>query len=127
MTNQFKSAGLSADHIMSVFNLDDEQDMKMALNMLKDIWSLPRVSKSINSNQGLLENHEALWILGKFLFHLVFPYICIDLALALYKHTSKEFIPTGLYIDLMVMVKNVIFCIAKAKTDDPDGEFFLSN
>ena len=24
----------------------------------------------------------------------------------------------------MIMVKNVIFCIAKAKIDDPDGEFF---
>ena len=139
MTNQFKSAGLSADHIRSVFNPDDKQDVKMALDMLKDIWSLPRVSESINSNRGFLENREALWILGKFLFHLVFPYICIDLslseqvehlsaashlALALYKQAGKEFIPTGLYIDLMIMVKNVIFCIAKAKIDDPDGEFF---
>ena len=141
MTNQFKSEGLSADHIRSVFNLDDKQDVKMALDMLKDIWSLPRIidSESTNYNRGFLENREALWILGKFVFHLVFPYICIDLslseqiehlsaashlALALYKQAGKQFIPTGLYIDMMIMVKNVIFCIAKAKIDDPNGDFF---
>ena len=141
MTNQFKSEGLSADHIRSVFNPDDKQDVKMALDMLKDIWSLPRIidSESTNYNRGFLENCEALWILGKFVFHLVFPYICIDLslseqlehlsaashlALALYKQAGKQFIPTGLYIDMMIMVKNIIFCIAKAKIDDPNGDFF---
>jgi hypothetical protein len=137
--NQFKSEGLSADHIRSLFNPDDKQDVKMALNMLKDIWSLPRASSCTNLNRGFLENREALWILGKLLFHLVFPYICIDLslseqiehlsavahlALALYKQAGKEFIPNGLYIDTMIMVKNIIFCVAKAKIDDPDGEFF---
>ena len=105
MTNQFKSEGLSADHIRSLFNPDDKQDVKIALNMLKDIWRLPRVSESTNSNQGFSENHEAIWILGKFLFHLVFPYICIELslseqiedlsaashlALALYKQAGKQ-------------------------------------
>ena len=131
--------GLSADHIQSLFNSDDKQDVKMALDMLKDIWSLPHASKSANSNQGFLDNHEALWILGNFLFHLVFPYLCINLslseqvehlsaaahlALALYKQASKEFIPTGLYVDLMIMIKNVIFCIAKVKVDNLNGEFF---
>jgi hypothetical protein len=139
ITNQFKSEGLSADHIRSLFNPDDKQDVKMALDMLKDVWSLPRASSSTNSNRGFLENREALWILGKFLFHLVFPYICIDLSLseqiehlsaaahlslALYKQAGKEFIPTGLYIDTMIMIKNVIFSVAKAKIDDPNGEFF---
>jgi hypothetical protein len=111
----------------------------MALDMLKDIWSLSRAPESMNSNRGFLENREALWILGKFLFHLVFPYLCINLslseqiehlsaaahlALSLYSQAGKEFIPTGLYIDLMIVIKNIIFCIAKAKIDDPDGEFF---
>jgi len=137
--NQLKSEGLSADHIRSLFNPDDKQDVKLALDMLKDIWSLSRASGSTNSNRGFLENREALWILGKFIFHLVFPYLCIDLslseqiehlsaaahlALALYKQAGKDFIPTGLYVDLMIMIKNVVFCVAKAKIDDPDGEFF---
>ena len=50
MMNQFKLEGLSADHIRSLFNQDDKQDVKIALDMLKDIWSLPRVSESTISN-----------------------------------------------------------------------------
>ena len=57
---------------------------------------------------------EALWILGKLLYHLIFPYLCIDLslseqvehlnvsahlALALYTLAGKYFTPTNLYID----------------------------
>src|SRR6266540_1308556 len=83
---------------------------------------------------------EALWILGKLLFHMVFPYLCVELslseqiehlsatahlALILYRLAGKEFIPTNLYIDLMVMIKNAIFSIAKAIIDNPDGKFWI--
>jgi len=110
----------------------------MAFDMLKDIWSLPR--SSTNSRQGFLEAREALWTLGKLLYHMVFPYLCVDLCLSeqiehlsaaahlamiLYRLAKKEFIPTNLYIDLMIMIKNVLFCVAKAKIDDPDSEFWL--
>ncbi|KDR77538.1 hypothetical protein GALMADRAFT_1326277 [Galerina marginata CBS 339.88] len=136
--NHFKSSGLSADHIRSLFNPEDQQDVKMAFDMLKDIWSLPRSSS--NSHPGFLVAREALWTLGKLLYHMVFPYLCVDLslseqvehlsaaahlALILYRLAGKEFIPTNLYTDLMIMIKNAIFCVAKAKIDDPDGEFWL--
>jgi hypothetical protein len=42
--DQFRSAGLSVEHIRSLFNPDDQQDVKMAFDMLKDIWSLPHSS-----------------------------------------------------------------------------------
>jgi hypothetical protein len=138
--DHFKSNRLSADHIRALFNPDDQQDMKLAFDMLKDIWSLPRTTTELNSRPGALAAREALWILGKLLFHLVFPYLCVDLslseqiehlsaaahlALALYKLAGKDFIPTNLYIDIMIMIKNVLFCVAKAKIDDPDGEFWI--
>ena len=47
------------------------------------------------------------------------------LAIILYRLAGKDFIPTNLYIDLMIMIKNFLFCVAKAKIDDPDGEFWL--
>ena len=71
---------------------------------------------------------------------MIFPYLCVDLflseqiehlstaahlAIILYILGGKDFIPTNLYIDLMIMIKNVLFCVAKAKIDDPDGEFWL--
>jgi hypothetical protein len=136
--DHFKSAGLSVDHIRSICNPEDQQDIKMAFDMLKDIWNLPRTST--NDRKGFIDAREALWILGKLLFHLVYPYLGVDLslseqiehlsaaahlALILFHLAGKEFIPTNLYIDVMIMIKNVIFCIAKAKVDDPDGEFWL--
>ena len=43
----------------------------------------------------------------------------------LYRLAGKDFIPTNLYIDLMIMIKNVLFCVVKAKIDDSDGEFWI--
>lgn len=138
--DHFKSNGLSADHIRALFNPDDQQDVKLAFDMLKDIWSLPRTTTQLNSRPGALAAREALWTLGKLLFHLVFPYLCVDLSLseqiehlsaaahltlALYKLSGKDFIPTNLYIDIMIMIKNVLFCVSKAKIDDPEGEFWI--
>jgi hypothetical protein len=110
----------------------------MAFDMLKDIWTLPRISK--NPHPGFQKAREAIWILGKLLYHMVFPYLCVDLslseqiehlsaaahlALSLYWSAKKDFIPTHLYIDLMIMIKNVLFCVAKAKIDDPDGKLWI--
>ncbi|KAF8990681.1 hypothetical protein BDQ17DRAFT_1393099 [Cyathus striatus] len=135
---QLKHEGLAADHILSMFKPDDKQDVKLAYDMLKDIWSLPHSTGSLN--HGFLENCEALWVLGKFAFHLVFPYLCVDLSLseqikhrsaathlslALYKQAGKEFLPMNLYIDIMIMIKNIVFCITKAKVDNPNGEFWI--
>ncbi|PPQ92922.1 LOW QUALITY PROTEIN: hypothetical protein CVT25_006605 [Psilocybe cyanescens] len=136
--DHFKSTGLSVDHIRSLFNPDDQQDVKLAFDLLKDVWSLP--CQSNNRNPGVLTARVALWVLGKLLHHLVFPYLCVDLslseqiehlsasahlALALYILAGKDFIPTNLYIDIMIMIKNVIFTITKAKVDDPDSEFWI--
>jgi hypothetical protein len=72
---------------------------------------------------GISAARKALWILGKLLFHLVFPYLCADLslseqiehlsagahlALGLYKMAGKNFILTNLLIDVMIMIKNVM-------------------
>jgi hypothetical protein len=138
LKDHFKFSGLSADHVRSLFNPEDQQDVKMAFDMLKDIWTLPRISD--NPHPGFRRAREAVWILGKLLYHMVFPYLCVDLslseqiehlsaaahlALALYKLGGKDFIPTHLYIDLMIMIKNVLFCVAKAKIDDPTGELWI--
>jgi len=47
------------------------------------------------------------------------------LSLILYRLAGKEFLLTNLYIDLMIMIKNAIFSIAKAVIDNPKGEFWL--
>jgi hypothetical protein len=40
-------------------------------------------------------------------------------------NAGAKFMPTQLYIDLMLMIKNVFFCVAKTQVDCPAGEFWL--
>lgn len=75
-------------------------------------------------------------------YHFLVPYICIDLSiegqlehlsytahltLALYIHNKacNNFIPMALYFDLILMVKNIFFCIAKAKINTPNNDFSI--
>jgi hypothetical protein len=139
ISTHLKSNGLSSDHIRSLFNPEDKQDVKLAFEMLKDIWTLPDAPD--RNGPGYKSAREALSILGKLFHHLVFPFLCVDLSLseqlehlsaathltlALFKlATGKSFIPTNLYLDVMHMIKNIFFCVAKAKADDPDGSFWI--
>ncbi len=71
-----------------------------------------------------------------------FPYTCVDLSLSeQLEHLSvavhlvlalyilddvwSHFIPTPLFVDMSIMVKNTFFCVAKAKVDHPNQPFFL--
>lgn len=137
--SHLKMSGHSAAHLHSLFNPDDEQDVKLAFDLLKAIWSIPPLTE--HRNPSVIEARNSLRILGKLLYHTVFPYLCVDLslseqlehlsaaahlALILYRTSGgKAFIPTLLYADLMIMIKNVFFCVAKAKVDNPDGKFFI--
>jgi hypothetical protein len=49
------------------------------------------------------------------------------MAFFLYRHCSArtQFMPTQSYVDIMLMVKNVFYCVAKAKVDTPHGNFYL--
>ncbi|KAF8165869.1 hypothetical protein B0H34DRAFT_671602 [Crassisporium funariophilum] len=122
-----------------LFKPNDPQDVKLAFDMLNNIWLLPQVPAS-NTSPGFCAAREALWMLGKLLYYMAFPYLCVNLllseqiehfsaaahlAIALYKLARKDFLPTNLYVDLVLMIKNVLFCVAKAKADDPNGEFWI--
>jgi hypothetical protein len=49
------------------------------------------------------------------------------LALVLYSHENAcgDFLPTALYINLILMIKNVFFSVAKAKVDTPEEDFSI--
>ncbi|KAF8057382.1 hypothetical protein FPV67DRAFT_1723969 [Lyophyllum atratum] len=117
-------------------------------------WSLTRIGNTYSSvfatfyfaassaahSPGYIKAREALRVLGKLLYHMVFPYLCVDLTLseqlehlsaaihlvlALYHQSQNKFISTLLYVDLTIMIKNVFFCLAKAKIDVPNGSFWI--
>ena len=132
-------AGYKSDHVWAALNPNDKQDVTLAYSLLQDIWSLPALACG---PPGRIQAHEALRLLGSLCYHLLVPYICVDmsiedqlehlsyaghLALILYVHDNAcgDFLPTALYIDIMLMIKNVFFCVAKAKVDTPDEDFNL--
>lgn len=134
-----RDSGHSTRHIQSMFKPEDKQDVLLAYNLLRDLWSLPPASSSESSRPGYAETREAIRIYGDICYHLVIPYICVDLtlaeqlehlssaahlALALYE-PGDRLMPTTLFTDIMMMVKNAYFCVAKAKVDHPDDPFFL--
>ncbi|KAF7328292.1 hypothetical protein MSAN_02488500 [Mycena sanguinolenta] len=133
-----QATGSSAAHINSVLRPDDKQDVKLSFELLMDLWALPPAPNT--ASPGFMAARNALIMLGSLFYHLIFPYVCIDLslseqlehlsaaahlALVLYRDGEKEAIPTLLYVDIMIMIKNAYFCVAKAKVDDPLGNFWL--
>jgi hypothetical protein len=132
-------AGHKSDHIRAVLNPNDKQDVMLAYNLLRDVWTLPEIS---SGPPGRIQARQALCIFGSMCYHILVPYICVDLslgdqlkylsyaahlALVLYAHenTCRDFLPAALYIDLILMIKNVFFCIAKAKVDTPEEDFSI--
>lgn len=136
--DHLRENGASADHIRSIMNPEDKQDVKLAYDLLQAVWSLPRTCQS--QNPSFIAAREALWTLGKLFYHTVFPFLCIDLSLSeqiehlstaahlamtLYKQDGTNFMANNLYTDLQIFIKNAIFCAAKAKVDDPNGKFYI--
>ncbi|KAJ6552503.1 hypothetical protein B0H10DRAFT_2242107 [Mycena sp. CBHHK59/15] len=103
-------AGHSLQHINADLCPDDKQDVKQAYELLKDIWSFPGTRRL---ESWLHFRTTRLRIIGSLFYHLLFPYIC------------KDALPTLLFTDIMIMIKNVYFSVAKAKKDDPEGRFWL--
>ncbi|KAJ7071923.1 hypothetical protein B0H15DRAFT_957428 [Mycena belliarum] len=121
-----------------MLNPEDKQDVKVACTLLKDIWSLPAAPEG--SRLGFASVREAVRTIGALFYHLVFPYLCVDLSLSeqlehlsaaahlnliLFRDSQKDALPTLLFTDIMIMIKNGYFCVAKAKVDDPTGNFWL--
>ena len=140
LRSQFESNGISSQHLRSLLNPNDKQDVVLAYSLLKEIWSLPPPPTS--SDLAFALTRRALNLYGKFTQHLTLPYVCIDLnldeqlihlstaahlAFLLYRHNfaSTRFIPRQSYLDIVLMIKNVYFCVAKMKVNNPAANFYL--
>ncbi|KAG9077160.1 hypothetical protein FS749_010977, partial [Ceratobasidium sp. UAMH 11750] len=132
--------GMSLTRVNHLLNPNDKQDVPLALSLLREIWLLP--GPNANAVPAYACVRSALNTLGYLFYLLVTPYTDIKLSLndqikrlAAAAHltlllfvdrgTSTRFLPHQLYSDIMTMVKNVYFCLAKTKADDPSGSFWL--
>ena len=132
LCGQLQANGVPSHRIWSLLNPNDRQDVVLGYSLLKEIWSLPPDLKTSNYMFG--RAHNALKCYGKFTRNLIMPYICVDLDLdeqlihlstvahmAFYLYTNNgaktSFMPNKSYVDLIIMIKNVYFCIAKFKKE----------
>ncbi len=107
--------------------------MPKALELLKAIWELPCIDGR-NDKPSWAAQCEALYMFGRVCYMLMCPFINVTLSLwqqlELLSATSHlllilfhanpqkgHFMPTQLYSDIQTMIKNIYFCIMKAKVN----------
>lgn len=135
-----KLAGISENHLTHLFNPNNQQDVPLAYMLLKEVWLLPEPQST--DSPSITSSRRAIRILGQLFKYIVLPYIQTSLSLheqltylsaaahlTLFLYTNNNagaaFIPSQTYFDLMLMIKNAYFCIAKVKTWTPEGKFYL--
>ncbi|KAF8327604.1 uncharacterized protein EI90DRAFT_3018097 [Cantharellus anzutake] len=129
-----------SSQINNLMNVTDKQDITTMFNLMLLIWKLP--PPLTTDNPIYYKTHVTLNQHSKLVKYLILPYINVDMSLhdqlkslSAVAHLAYIFftdhnahlayLPSPLYRDIQIMVKNVFFCVAKMKCDNPNGEFFL--
>lgn len=129
---------MSASTADTLLSPNDKQDVVLMIKLLNTISKLtPALDTDTPSTKS---TRRALILLGRVYHHLLNAYMDVQLSLheqlvhlsaaahlilAMY-HTDKgDFIPVQTFFDVMSMIKNVYFCVAKTQVDDPTGSFWI--
>ncbi|KAI0026643.1 hypothetical protein K488DRAFT_81317 [Vararia minispora EC-137] len=121
LRTHFRDAGMSSQHINSVLNVTDLQDVKNAYRLHRDLWSLGEADAT-KYDDLYIQTRNAIRLFSDLCFHAIYPFICLEhlscaahmlLALYAYNSAKADFLPTALY--------NVFLCVTKAKVDFPDS------
>ena len=131
------SAGMSSLMADTLLAPNDKQDVLM-LRLLYAIAFLP--SATLSSPPLVQSSRHSLRLLGRFYWHLLNAYLDVSLSLhqqlvhlsaaahlmlALYNLDKGGFVPVQTYFNMMCMIKNAYFCVAKVECDNPEGFFYL--
>ena len=123
-----------------LLNPTDRQDVPLCYTLMKEIWSLPPPMPSDKPSFAAARN--ALRMLGSLFRHLTLPFVQVTLSLheqlvhlsaaahlATFLYTSHgartKAMPLLTFKDIIILVKNAFFCVAKVKISTPDGEFYI--
>ncbi|KAJ7192653.1 hypothetical protein GGX14DRAFT_701343 [Mycena pura] len=140
LKDHLSSNGDSLTTINAFLNPYDRQHVFRSFGLLRAIWNLP--DAPAGSTPSFARARRALQIFGRLAYHIVMPYICVDLdldeqltylstaahmLLDLYTQNNAQtrFMPVQTFVNLMIMIKNAYFCVAKTKADIPEGNFWL--
>lgn len=134
-----KDSGLMSDSaITAVLSPNDKQDVVLMIQLLNAVATLPPARPEDTENYK--SSRRVLRLLGTLYQHILSAYMKTSLSLheqlahlsaaahislALYSQFKGSFIPIQLYFDVMAMIKNVYFCVAKTQVDNQDGQFWI--
>ena len=127
-------------HIAYLLNPTDRQDVPLCYTFMKEIWFLP--PPLLTDKPGFVAARSALLMLGSLFRHLVLPFVQVSLSLhdqlvhlsaaahlLTFLFTSHDArskaMPSLTFKDIVLLVKNVYFCVAKTKIRTPDSNFYL--
>ncbi|KZT31450.1 hypothetical protein SISSUDRAFT_1072627 [Sistotremastrum suecicum HHB10207 ss-3] len=138
LRRHFNANDLTDRRIRYLLRPDDKQDVLLAFELLREIILLPPPLPS--DDPAFAAVRRALNILGSLFHALLTPYCDVTLSLGdqlallsqaahisfvLFRHARTKFMPTQLYADQMIMIKNVYFCVAKYQAYNPDSQFHI--
>ena len=138
LKTHIKLNGMDDSAATSVLAPNDKQDVILMIQLLNGLANLPPGTE--NDDPSIRASHRIIRLLGHLYRHLLETYMhpslslheqlthlsaAAHLILALYSHEQGDFIPMQLYFDVMLMVKNAYFCVAKTQQDNPDGQFWI--
>ncbi|KAF9473610.1 hypothetical protein BDN70DRAFT_937308 [Pholiota conissans] len=138
LREHLKSLPMTDLTIDALLSPNDKQDVVL---MIKLLYSISQLSSAPPTASPLTRStREMLRLLGHLYGNLLSAYMDVSLSLheqlvklstaahlilALYNLDKGNFIPVQSYFDVMCMIKNVYFCVAKAQRDDPEGRFYI--
>ncbi len=126
--------------LRGLMNPSDKQDVPKAFELLKCVLDLPLALD--NHTPTWRAQRHAIYLLRRVCYLITRPFTDIvfslreqleHLSAALYlllilfcaNPQQGYFMPTQLYVDLQLMIKNVFFCAAKEKVQDPNNNMYI--
>ena len=130
--------GMTETAANAILSPNDKQDVTLMIQLLNSLAQLP--DTSAKADPSFRASRRILQLLGRLYRHLLEAYLdptlslhdqltrlsaAAHITLALYNRDKGDFIPIQLFFDVMAMIKNIYFCVAKTQKDDPDGHFWI--
>jgi hypothetical protein len=138
LREHLKSLDMSDLTIETLLSPNDKQDVVL---MIKLLYAISQLSSAPATASPLTRSmRDMLRLLGRVYGNLLSAYLDVSLSLheqlvklstaghlilALYNSDKGHFIPVQSYFDVMCMIKNIYFCVAKAQRDNPTGRFYI--
>lgn len=138
LKTHLKLNGMDDSAATAILAPNDKQDVVLMIQLLNGLANLPPATN--NDDPSVQTSRRVIRLLGHLYRNLLETYMHPSLSLSdqltrlstathiilvLYSHKQGDFIPIQLYFNVMSMIKNVYFCVAKTQQDDPNSKFWI--